>query len=240
MTAVPDILLDLNNVSAGYGAATILRNVSLRVHRGETIGLLGRNGMGKTTLLRTIMGALRPSSGAIAFAGKTIGGLRPSAIARSGIAIVPEGRGIFPNLSVDENLALAQRPGVNGSRAWTCERIFELFPRLAERRRHWGNQLSGGEQQMLAIGRALTTNPELLLLDEATEGLAPLIRDEIWATLRLVAQSGIAAIVVDKNLNDLFALASRHVILAKGEAVFTGTSMELAADGALVHRWLGV
>ncbi|MGE3245374.1 MAG: ABC transporter ATP-binding protein [Beijerinckiaceae bacterium] len=240
VSASADRLLSIENVTSGYGASIVLRGVSLHVAPGETLGLLGRNGMGKTTLLRTIMGLLRPRDGRISFSGRTISGARPSAIARSGLAIVPEGRGIFPNLTVEENLDLAARPDAQGGRAWTRERIFETFPRLAERRRHWGNQLSGGEQQMLAIGRALMTNPKLVMLDEATEGLAPKVRDEIWSTLRKIAGSGISAIVIDKNLGDLFELATRNVILAKGEVVFDGPTAELRNNGELIRRWLGV
>ena len=173
---------------------------------GETVSLLGRNGMGKTTLLRTLMGLVRARSGRVHLNGRDITGARPSAIARMGLAFVPEDRGIFPNLSVIENLTFAARAGRGARPDWTLPRVYELFPRLAERQTHWGNQLSGGEQKMLAIGRALMTNPDLILLDEATEGLAPKVRDEIWATLRLVTGAGIAAVVVDKNLEDLLAL----------------------------------
>ena len=233
-------LLEVRGLTTGYGRATILRDVSLALRMGETIGLLGRNGMGKTTLIRAIMGLLPPGPGRIAYGGRDMTGARPSAMARAGIALVPEGRGIFPNLTVEESLGLGARAGANGRRDWTLPRIYDLFPRLAERRHHWCNQLSGGEQQMMAIGRALMTNPRLIILDEATEGLAPKVRDEIWAILRLVRDSGIAAIIVDKNLTDLFALADRHVILAKGEVVFEGTTSALLADASLVHRWLGV
>jgi len=204
------------------------------------VSLLGRNGMGKTTLLRTLMGLVRPRTGRIELNGRDVTGARASAIARSGLAFVPEDRGIFPNLTVEENLTFAARPGRDGALGWTLARVYELFPRLDERRSHWGNQLSGGEQKMLAIGRALLTNPEIILLDEATEGLAPKVRDEIWATVRLIARSGIASIVVDKNLDDLLSLADRHVVMAKGEIVFDGTAAALRADEALIHRHLGV
>ncbi len=223
-----------------YGQSHVLRGVDFRVMTQETVSLLGRNGMGKTTLLRTLMGQVRPRRGRVLLGGRDITGQRPSQIARAGLAFVPEDRGVFPNLTVRENLTFAARPGAGGRAEWTLERIYDLFPRLAERRTNWGNQLSGGEQKMLAIGRALMTNPHIILLDEATEGLAPKIRDEIWATVRLIRASGIAAIVVDKNLDDLLALADRNVVLTKGEIVFEGTSVELKSDPALIHRHLGV
>jgi len=227
-------------INTYYGASHILRNVSFRVMPQETVSLLGRNGMGKTTLLRSLMGLTRPRSGRIALNGRDITGARASAVARAGLAFVPEDRGIFPNLTVEENLTFAARAGHGTRPHWTLARIYALFPRLAERRAHWGNQLSGGEQKMLTIGRALMTNPDVILLDEATEGLAPQVRDEIWATLRLIRESGIATVVVDKNLDDLLALADRHVVMAKGEIVFDGTTAALKADEALIHRHLGV
>ena len=234
-------LLAATGLATAHGRVPCLRDVALEVAPGETLGLLGRNGMGKTTLLRTLTGLMSGGPGAsIRFAGRELAGRRPAEIARAGIALVPEGRGIFPNLTVLENLILPRRPGPTGRRDWTLERIFELFPRLAERRTNWGDQLSGGEQQMLSIGRALMTNPLMLMLDEATEGLAPKVRDEIWRTLGIVAATGMAIVVVDKNLDDLFTLADRHVVLAKGEVVFTGTTGELTGDPDLVHRWLGV
>ncbi|MCE1236146.1 MAG: ABC transporter ATP-binding protein [Hyphomicrobiales bacterium] len=236
-----EALLAATGVATAHGRIPCLRDVAFAVRPGETVGLLGRNGMGKTTLLRTLTGLLSGGpTASIRFRGVDLAGRRPAAIARAGIALVPEGRGIFPNLTVHENLILAARAGPSGKREWTLPRVFDLFPRLAERRANWGDQLSGGEQQMLSIGRALMTNPELLMLDEATEGLAPKVRDEIWKTLRIVAATGMAIVVVDKNLEDLFELADRHVILAKGEVVFEGPTAALTADPALVHRWLGV
>ncbi len=232
--------LRTERINTFYGQSHILRNLTFHLLPRETVSLLGRNGMGKTTLLRTLMGLVPPRSGRIYLSGRDVTGARPSAIARAGLAFVPEGRGIFPNLTVEENLTLAARTGQDARRTWTLERVHAMFPRLAERRTQWGNELSGGEQKMLAIGRALLTNPDILLFDEATEGLAPKIRDEIWATLRIVTASGIAAVVVDKNLDDLLALADRHVILSKGEVVFDGSTAALKADDALIHRHLGV
>jgi branched-chain amino acid transport system ATP-binding protein len=233
-------VLAATNLNTFYGPSHILRDVSFHVEPRETVSLLGRNGMGKTTLLRTLMGLVKPRSGAIALNGENVTGARANAIARAGLALVPENRGIFPNLSVEENLIFAERAGRGGRRDWRRDKIYELFPRLAERRRNWGNQLSGGEQQMLTIGRALMANPDVILVDEATEGLAPKVRDDIWRTLRLIAGTGVAIVVVDKNLKDLLALSDRHVILAKGAIVFNGTSDELRSQPELVHRWLGV
>jgi branched-chain amino acid transport system ATP-binding protein len=234
-------LLEATAIATCHGRTPCLRDVAFRVGEGETVSLLGRNGMGKTTLLRTLTGLLSGGpSASIRFAGRELSGARPAVISRAGIALVPEGRGIFPNLTVLENLTLPARRGPTGKQEWTLERVLGLFPRLAERRDNWGDQLSGGEQQMLSIGRALMTNPELLMLDEATEGLAPKVRDEIWATIRAVAATGMSIVVVDKNLEDLFELADRHVVLAKGEIVFEGSTEDLKADPDLVHRWLGV
>jgi branched-chain amino acid transport system ATP-binding protein len=232
--------LRAEKLNAYYGQSHVLRNIDFRVMADETVSLLGRNGMGKTTLMRTLIGLVRSRSGEIRLNGNDITGARTSAIAKAGLAFVPEGRGIFPNLTVEENLTFAARSGAKGGGDWTLERIYGMFPRLAERRSHWGNELSGGEQKMLAIGRALMTNPSILLLDEATEGLAPKVREEIWATLRAIRAAGIAAVVVDKNLDDLLALADRHVILSKGEVVFEGPTAALKADEAVIHRHLGV
>jgi branched-chain amino acid transport system ATP-binding protein len=238
-TAAPVAPLRAERLNVFYGLSHVLRDLSFHIGPQETVSLLGRNGMGKTTLLRTLMGLVPARSGRIELNGRDVTGARPSAIARGGLAFVPEGRGVFPNLTVKENLTFASRRRRGGS-DWSLGKIYSMFPRLAERRSHWGNQLSGGEQKMLAIGRALMTDPDILLLDEATEGLAPKIRDEIWATIRLVTESGIAAVVVDKNLDDLLGLANRHVILSKGEVVFEGTTAALKADEALIHRHLGV
>ena len=232
--------LEAERLNTFYGQSHVLRDVNFRVLPKETVSLLGRNGMGKTTLLRSLMGLVRPRTGRVRVNGVDVTGARAAAVAKAGLAFVPEDRGVFPNLTVAENLTFAARPGRRSRTPWTLDRVYELFPRLAERRAHWGNQLSGGEQKMLAIGRALMTNPDLILLDEATEGLAPRVRDEIWSTLRLVTASGIAAVIVDKNLDDLLALADRHVVMAKGEIVFEGTGTELRADQALIHHHLGV
>ena len=238
--AEPAALLEVRGLHAGYGGSEVLAGIDLAVGTGEIVGVLGRNGMGKTTLVRTIMGLLRPSAGQIAFGGRSLVGLAPNRVARSGIALVPEGRQVFPNLNVAEHLSAFQRGGGDGHGAWNATRVYELFPALAERRRHLGNQLSGGEQQMLAIGRALVTNPRLLILDEATEGLAPLVREQIWRALERLRASGIAMIVIDKYVQRLIAIGDRHCILEKGRGVWQGSSDALDADRSLWHRYLGV
>jgi branched-chain amino acid transport system ATP-binding protein len=232
-------LLDVRGVHAGYGAAEVLFGIDLAVGRGEIVGVLGRNGMGKTTLVRTIMGLVRPSAGTIGFAGAEITGRAPNRIARAGVALVPEGRQVFPNLSVDEHLDAFHRASPQGVDHWTAARVYELFPGLAQRRSHGGNQLSGGEQQMLAIGRALVTNPELLILDEATEGLAPLVREEIWQALQQLRGRGLAMIVIDKYVRRLVAIGDHHVIVEKGRVAWRGSSQALDADRSLWHRYLG-
>lgn len=233
-------LLSVEGLEAFYGASAVLKGIDLSLAPGETVALMGRNGMGKTTLLRSIMGLVPDRRGRVVWRGEDVIGLPPEAIARRGVALVPEGRGIFASLSVHENLVMAARPGREGRRIWTLERVFDLFPRLAERRRHGGHQLSGGEQQMLTIGRALMTNPDLILIDEATEGLAPLIAAEIWATLAAIRREGAAAIVVDKDVRALARVADRAVVLSKGEVVFRGAPEALWADPALLERHLGV
>ena len=231
-------LIEARALHTYYGASHILRGVSMSVSRGETIGLMGRNGMGKSTLIRTLMGLVRPKHGSVLVNGIDMTAAPTHLIARRGIAYVPEGRAIFPNLSVRENLVMAARPGRRGD--WTYERVLNTFPRLAERRNHGGGQLSGGEQQMLTIGRALMTNPELLILDEATEGLAPLISREIWSIIREIRESGMATIIVDKNHAAVTSVSSRNLILVKGRTVFEGSSGELRAQPDILQKHLGV
>jgi branched-chain amino acid transport system ATP-binding protein len=233
-----ETLIEGRELHTYYGTSHILHGVSLRVERGETIGLMGRNGMGKSTLIRTLMGLVRPRSGAVLVHGRDVTEAPTHAIAREGIAYVPEGRAIFPNLSVRENLVMAARPGRR--REWTYERVLGAFPRLAERRHHLGSQLSGGEQQMLAIGRALMTNPELLILDEATEGLALLVAREIWRIIRGIRDGGMATIIVDKNHAAVTAVTSRNLILVKGRVVFEGSGGELRARPDILQKHLGV
>ncbi len=233
-------LLEVRRLEASYGAARVLQNVSIDIYAGELVTLLGRNGMGKTTTVRVIMGLLPASSGSIRFKRTAIRGSRPHAIARAGIGLVPEGRQVFPNLTVVENLVATARAGPGRTQQWTMERVFELFPSLVERRGTMASRLSGGEQQMLAVGRALMTNPELLILDEATEGLAPLVRADIWRALAALKQEGLSILVIDKNIQMLTRIADRHHIIEKGRTVWTGTSAALVEDDALRHRYLGV
>ena len=228
-------LLRVESLDAGYGRSRVLFGVELQIGAGEIVGLLGRNGMGKTTLVRSVLGLIRPSAGNVSFEGRAITGEKPHRISRCGIALVPEGRQVFSNLSVEEHLTAFDRAG-----PWTPQRLFELFPRLAERRGNMGNQLSGGEQQMLAIARALVTNPKLLILDEATEGLAPLVREEIWRVLGTLRAAGHAMIVIDKYVQRLIGVADRHVIIEKGRVVWRGTSAQLDTDRAVWHRYLGI
>ncbi|MGL4495039.1 MAG: ABC transporter ATP-binding protein [Beijerinckiaceae bacterium] len=233
-------LLAINDLKSFYGASQALHGVNLVIGRGEQIALIGRNGMGKTTLLKSITGLLADRRGEINFAGVTTIKAKPEDIARRGLAYVPEGRGVFGSLSVVENLVMAARASVAGTRRWTIDRVFEVFPRLHQRRENGGHQLSGGEQQMLSIGRALMTNPDLILLDEATEGLAPLIAQEIWKTLGIIREEGIATIVVDKDFRSLAKVADRMVIMAKGEIVFDGTPKQLEAAPDMLEKHLGV
>ncbi|ROZ77122.1 ABC transporter ATP-binding protein [Ramlibacter sp. WS9] len=234
------MLIEAKGLQTYYGASHILRGVDFNVARGETIGLMGRNGMGKSTLLKSLMGLVKPRGGTVSIMGRDMTGRPPYEIAQLGIAYVPEGRGIFGNLSVVENLKMAARPGTKGQRDWTYERVLETFPRLTERLGHGGQQLSGGEQQMLTIGRALMTNPDVLILDEATEGLAPLIAREIWRICGVIRESGISSVIVDKNWKHVTQITDRNVILVKGEVVFAGTSDELRSKPQLLEQYLGV
>jgi branched-chain amino acid transport system ATP-binding protein len=232
-------MLEVERLQSAYGPAQVLFDIGFRVGAGEVVTLLGRNGMGKTTTIHTIMGLLPALGGSVVFEGRSLVGLPPYRIAQAGLGLVPEGRQIFPTLTVRENL-IATAAARAASPRWTLERVFGFFPQLAERQRHMGNELSGGEQQMLAIGRALMTNPKLLILDEATEGLAPLVRAGIWKCLARLKEEGQAILVVDKHVGALSKLADRHAIIEKGQVVWTGTSAALAADGTLVQRYLQV
>jgi branched-chain amino acid transport system ATP-binding protein len=226
-------MLKVEGLNTYYGDSHILRGVDLELPAGTALGLLGRNGMGKTTLIRSVMGYVRAASGRIAWQGQDVTGRPPEKMARLGIGYVPEGRGIFPNLSVRENLVMAARAGVDGRQDWTFERVMTTFPRLAERLGHGGQQLSGGEQQMLAIGRALLTNPLLMVLDEATEGLAPLIVAEIWRVVGAIRATGISTLIVDRNYREVLAHTDRAIVLEKGQVVMAGES------GTLDHDELG-
>ena len=233
-------LLEARGIDTFYGSSHILRGVDFHVDAGETVTLLGRNGMGKTTLLRTLVGLTPARNGTVKLDGRDITRARTARIARHGVALVPEKRGIFPNLTVSENLRFAARSGPNGRADWNRDNVLAMFPRLAERAQNWGDQLSGGEQQMLTIARALMSNPTLILIDEATEGLAPQIRTLIWQTLKAIAAKGVAIVVVDKHLDDLFALANRHVVLIKGQIAFEGTTADMRANETQVRGLLGV
>jgi branched-chain amino acid transport system ATP-binding protein len=231
-------MLTVDHLQAAYGPAQVLFDISLRVGPGEVVTLLGRNGMGKTTTIRTIMGLLPACGGSADLEGLSLIGLPPYRIAQAGLGLVPEGRQIFPSLTVEENLMATA--ALRFASRWTLERVYDFFPQLAERRRHMGNELSGGEQQMLAIGRALMTNPKLLILDEATEGLAPLLRLQIWQCLARLKAQGQAILIVDKHLGALVKLADRHAIIEKGQVVWTGTSPALTADATVAQRYLQV
>lgn len=234
------ILLEIDALDAGYGASQVLFGTQLRIRHGEVVTLLGRNGMGKSTLVRAIFGLIPTTAGRVMFDGVALRGQPADRIARHGLALVPEGRQIFPNLSVEENL-VAFACNRNGSKApWTLSRIYELFPALRERRSNAGNQLSGGEQQMLAIGRAMMTNPRLLVLDEATEGLAPLVREEIWRCLATLRETGQTILVIDKYVERLIKLADHHTILERGRVAWHGSSAQLDGDHTLWHQYLGI
>ncbi len=233
-------MLSIDGLNTFYGDSHILRGVSLSLGKGTALGLLGRNGMGKTTLIRSLMGYVRAASGTVSWQGSDVTGAPPERMARLGLGYVPEGRGIFPNLSVRENLVMAARAGTDGRRDWTYERVLATFPRLTERLGHGGQQLSGGEQQMLAIGRALMTNPQLLILDEATEGLAPLIVAEIWRVVGAIRSTGISTLIVDRDYRKVLAHTDRALVLEKGQIVLDGESAALARDPEALTRWLGV
>ena len=235
-----ETLLEARGLQTYYGSSHILHGVNFSIAKGEALGLMGRNGMGKTTLIRSMLGLVHPREGTITVRGRPVNGAPTYRIVRSGIAYVPEGRGIFPNLSVRENLLMAARAGVDGRCDWTFERVMETFPRLAERITHGGGQLSGGEQQMLTIGRALMTNPDLLILDEATEGLAPLLVREIWRVIRTIRETGIATVIVDKNHSAVTSLTDRSMILVKGTVVFDGPSETVRNDPEMIRKHLGV
>ncbi len=234
------MLLEVESLETAYGTSQVLFGISMKINPGEAVTLLGRNGMGKTTTVRSLLGLTRSFKGNITFRGERIERLAPDRIARMGIALVPEGRQIFPNLSVREHLVAFAENRSGRSDPWTPEKVFRLFPRLKERQANQGNQLSGGEQQMLAIGRALVTNPYLLILDEATEGLAPLVREEIWHCLGRLRAAGQTILVIDKYIERLVKLADRHTIIERGRVAWQGTSAELDADRGLWHRYLGI
>jgi branched-chain amino acid transport system ATP-binding protein len=233
-------MLKVEGLDTAYGLSQVLFGVSLDIARGEVVTLLGRNGMGKTTTVLSIMGIVRPRSGSVLMDGKRISGLPSYRVAKSGLGLVPEGRQVFPNLTVRENLVATAANRSRLEAPWTLERVFGLFPGLQERQRHYGNQLSGGEQQMLAIGRALMTNPRLLILDEATEGLAPLVRADIYRSIELLKSEGLAILVIDKDVRALTRVADRHFVLEKGRVVWSGSSAQLRANRGVQQRYLGV
>ncbi|MGI9424873.1 MAG: ABC transporter ATP-binding protein [Hyphomicrobiaceae bacterium] len=233
-------MLCVQNLEAAYGASQVLFSVSLRINAGEVVTLLGRNGMGKTTTINAIMGIVKPAAGSIRLEDNEIAGAPSFRIAQRGLGLVPEGRQIFPNLTVSENLVATAANRRKDPTPWTPDRVMDMFPQLASRKSSMGNLLSGGEQQMLAIGRALMTNPRLLILDEATEGLAPMIREEIWTCLRKIRDDGLSILVVDKNVSDLVKLADRHYVLEKGHVVWDGDSEQLRSAEDVQHRYLGV
>ena len=231
-------MLSISGLKASYGPCQALFGVDLAVEQGQVIGLIGRNGMGRSTTIKCLFGLLCPTAGDIRFEGRSLNGMASHRVGRLGLSLVPEGRQIFPTLTVEENLRATARGGADGG--WTLDRVYGFFPRLRERRSNMGNQLSGGEQQMLAIGRALMTNPRLLVLDEATEGLAPIVRAEIWRVLQELKRAGLAMIVVDKNTKALLRLSDYNTILDKGATAWQGTSAELAARPDLIERYVGV
>lgn len=235
-----EVLLEVKGLHTYYGTSHILHGVELVLHKGETLALMGRNGMGKTTLLKSILGLVPPRGGTVIVRGLNMTGALPHTITRAGIAYVPAGRGIFENLSAFENLVMSARPGYQGRHDWTLARVLKTFPPLTERLHHGGGQLSGGEQQMLSIGRALMTNPDLLIMDEATEGLAPLVAAKIWSTIRTVREAGVAVIIVDKNFSTLSKAADQVAILVKGRIEYNGPCADLLARPDLQRQYLGI
>jgi len=233
-------MLKVEGLETAYGLQQVLFGVSLEVAAGEVVTLLGRNGMGKTTTVLSVMGVVRPKGGRVTMAGKPISGLPSYRVAKAGLGLVPEGRQVFPNLTVRENLVATAANRSGTAAAWNLEKVFGLFPSLQERQRHYGNQLSGGEQQMLAIARALMTNPKLLILDEATEGLAPLVRADIYGSIERLKAEGLSILVIDKDVRALTRIADRHYVLEKGRVVWRGTSAELGENRDVQHRYLGV
>ncbi|WP_213958879.1 ABC transporter ATP-binding protein [Variovorax sp. dw_954] len=233
-------LLEVNRIETCYGSSQVLFGISLEVRPHEVVTLVGRNGMGKTTTVKSIMGLLTPRAGSVRFAGSDLNGQPPHRAAQAGLGLVPEGRHVFPNLTVHENLVATAGNRHKAAQSWNLERVYDMFPRLKERERNLGANLSGGEQQMLAIGRALMTNPLLLILDEATEGLAPLIRAEIWACLERLKTAGLALIVIDKNIGPLMRLADRHYVVEKGQVVWSGSSDALRSEPGVVSEYVGV
>ncbi len=234
------MMLKVSGIEASYGHSRVLFGASLDVREGETVTLMGRNGMGKSTLVRCVLGMMAVTAGSVEVGGTRVTGWPSERIARRGISIAPEGRQVFPLLTAEENLLATARPGVSGSADWTLARVYELFPRLAERARHRATLLSGGEQQMLSIGRALMTNPRLLILDEASEGLAPLVREQIWQCLRRLKSAGLSILLIDKNLREILSVADRHFIMEKGAVVWSGSSSDLAAAPDVVRTYLGI
>jgi branched-chain amino acid transport system ATP-binding protein len=233
-------MLKVEGLETAYGVSQVLFGVSLEIAEGEVVTLLGRNGMGKTTTVLSVMGVVRPKAGHVTMAGATISGLPSYRVAKAGIGLVPEGRQVFPNLTLRENLVATAANRKGAGDAWTLERVFGLFPALQERQRHYGNQLSGGEQQMLAIARALMTNPKLLILDEATEGLAPLVRADIYRSIERLKAEGLSILIIDKDVRALTRIAERHYVLEKGRVVWSGSSAELDGNRDVQHRYLGV
>lgn len=239
MAPAGDYLLDAHQIHAWYGSSHVLHGIDLQISSGQTIGLLGRNGMGKSTLIRTLLGHVAQRDGRIVFFGKDASRAKPHEVARLGVAYVPEGRGVFPNLTVRENLIMASRPGRDGRNDWSYDRVLKTFPRLSERLTNLGNQLSGGEQQMLSIGRALMTHPELVILDEATEGLAPLIVNEIWNVIGEIRKSGIATMIVDRDYRRVLSHSDNAIVLQKGKVELAGKANNVATD-PLLTKLLGV